>query len=1412
MLRKNEKAQGLVEFALILPLLLLLLVGVVEAARIIWAYTTVQTAAREATRYAISGKPYAGSPTSDACTNPAGDPNASAPWVCNPISRTVAIENVAINRVTSSINFSTPCRSLNFNQCRNVPNAFAVQVVGQVVLTSTGEITTALGNAGDQGLNVKVSSYYNLQMIDPIFDTIMGHRTIEIRAELSMQNEGIEKALGGAPPPAINNTTNFTTTGGSGTGLNGERIWALNSPVEQGNSLSVHLDSHFNLAGPYDIFLSLDGTLDGNSDYLICSNVNTPPSTNSDDFSCPISGSIPPGTYKLYSTLAGSYSIVAKAEEDVEIKSASAPKIEVDNGAGSNTAAINSFVTIKLIAHQKPDEPFDLYVVYGSGPTVQQIMVNKPFDFVGPWRIPDLGTPNPCPAGGSIPCFIESRRTSSPTATYGRGEFYISQPEIVLSGGNMNYAQGETMHVFLRGHTPGLQYDLKISNGTGSVACWVGRTPVVGANGSTTTPVNWDVPATTVSSCNGVNLTGMSDGNYTITSHPSSGGTPRSLGSMDTTNQVAQLNNVQINTPNGPFLTIDGGYNWPAGSVINIKANKHTPANNPYYFKFGPWRVPIAGATPTNTFNTGSGQSYVTSYQIPLTATIGVAATIPVSSFINAGNVFVTSRNVTVSPVPVIMVLQGSTVTPDTIITIQITNHAPNSSYQIYYNNQLLGEILTDATGQGQLSYDLKQLPTDVPPGNPNSYGTPYPVTSRYQLTGATVATTQLTLRPADLRVASIQLPPNPILNTSVPVTFTIQNTSSVTITRYFDTDIYFDPSPMVPAYQQGTFNFPGDFKDWRNSLAPGASFTLVKPFFVGSYGPHKLYSYADTSNQIVNENSETNNILSNTLTISCTPTFITDPFTTISSDWTTQLYGNAENNGTAPQIVNPSGSVKFLRLTSDGSNTALSDDNALTPPRGYTLYRQSSPIDTTTGLDVRVQVLDAPGNPGSKAGLEVRDTVNPTSPKLEFGLTLIGSTYQLQAVFRDSVSPTPVIVNVGSIAAPTSSSPVWLRIQRYGGTNTFLFYAVQSASTSPAWGAPLYSATIGLSEQLEFGLFMNSAGNGNHQTADFDNFVYGNPNSCPSAQGQPPIDNTPPGLVSCTDPLTQKSFENPSSPVWKLAGQEGVQFSGGSAHTGNWKLLAPTYDGQFHNPSFYQSFVMPSFVISSTTNFNLSLFKNVDPTVDGEDANDRFYAIITTGPTLSSTWVTDPIQVTDGFWGKTYSPVDWRSVNILQWQPATGVNLETYAGQTLYLHFYNNSNSSCVGLINCHASKFYFDDISLSPCTTKPLPTTITTRITGDVVVHQASAGDLRIAGVKVWAYAEGGQLYETVTIQNGEFNFYNLPATIKGIKYFIYAEYTIVNPANPSIIDTFAANTTVLLTNANTDANPVKKRLDLY
>jgi len=51
-LKKKENAQGMVEFALILPVLLLVMFGIIEIGRLLVIYSSVGTASREGARYA----------------------------------------------------------------------------------------------------------------------------------------------------------------------------------------------------------------------------------------------------------------------------------------------------------------------------------------------------------------------------------------------------------------------------------------------------------------------------------------------------------------------------------------------------------------------------------------------------------------------------------------------------------------------------------------------------------------------------------------------------------------------------------------------------------------------------------------------------------------------------------------------------------------------------------------------------------------------------------------------------------------------------------------------------------------------------------------------------------------------------------------------------------------------------------------------------------------------------------------------------------------------------------------------------------------------------------------------------------------------------------------------------------------
>jgi Flp pilus assembly protein TadG len=50
---RDESGQALVEFALVLPLFLVVVVGIIDVARVAWQENTLALAAREGTRYAI---------------------------------------------------------------------------------------------------------------------------------------------------------------------------------------------------------------------------------------------------------------------------------------------------------------------------------------------------------------------------------------------------------------------------------------------------------------------------------------------------------------------------------------------------------------------------------------------------------------------------------------------------------------------------------------------------------------------------------------------------------------------------------------------------------------------------------------------------------------------------------------------------------------------------------------------------------------------------------------------------------------------------------------------------------------------------------------------------------------------------------------------------------------------------------------------------------------------------------------------------------------------------------------------------------------------------------------------------------------------------------------------------------------
>ena len=55
-LRQQPRGQAMVEFAIVIIVLLLIFFMIIEVGRILWAWVTVQNAARQGARYAITGQ------------------------------------------------------------------------------------------------------------------------------------------------------------------------------------------------------------------------------------------------------------------------------------------------------------------------------------------------------------------------------------------------------------------------------------------------------------------------------------------------------------------------------------------------------------------------------------------------------------------------------------------------------------------------------------------------------------------------------------------------------------------------------------------------------------------------------------------------------------------------------------------------------------------------------------------------------------------------------------------------------------------------------------------------------------------------------------------------------------------------------------------------------------------------------------------------------------------------------------------------------------------------------------------------------------------------------------------------------------------------------------------------------------
>jgi Flp pilus assembly protein TadG len=150
-MRDKTRGQAMVEFALVFPVFVLLLVGIFDFGRAIWVNDTLSTAAREAGRYAIV---HGGSPSTDC---PAGPPalksNTNPPSTCPPYP----------NGTAYPVGSRQAIKDVAQRWAAGASSGTTVSVCYGIVATCTGDVDQAgATNAPHTPVTVRVSATVGL--------------------------------------------------------------------------------------------------------------------------------------------------------------------------------------------------------------------------------------------------------------------------------------------------------------------------------------------------------------------------------------------------------------------------------------------------------------------------------------------------------------------------------------------------------------------------------------------------------------------------------------------------------------------------------------------------------------------------------------------------------------------------------------------------------------------------------------------------------------------------------------------------------------------------------------------------------------------------------------------------------------------------------------------------------------------------------------------------------------------------------------------------------------------------------------------------------------------------------------------------------------------------------------------------
>ena len=118
--KEGQRGQSLVEFALLLPLMLLIITGLFDVARAVWQENTLAYAAREGTRFAIVHGSAGQGPLPDGWSWGAADPTDASDHVIDYVKTVVRQAALGVPNVTVIVTYTdrypgttTPCAERN---------------------------------------------------------------------------------------------------------------------------------------------------------------------------------------------------------------------------------------------------------------------------------------------------------------------------------------------------------------------------------------------------------------------------------------------------------------------------------------------------------------------------------------------------------------------------------------------------------------------------------------------------------------------------------------------------------------------------------------------------------------------------------------------------------------------------------------------------------------------------------------------------------------------------------------------------------------------------------------------------------------------------------------------------------------------------------------------------------------------------------------------------------------------------------------------------------------------------------------------------------------------------------------------------------------------------------------------------